>query len=48
MPIARMMPNNDMVLAEKPMANNTAKVPINETGIAQVGIRVERQSARNR
>ena len=47
-PMARISANNEMVLALKPSASRTAKVPISDTGIASVGISVDRQSCRNR
>ena len=36
-----------MVLAEKPKASSTAKVPISDTGTAMIGISVARRLPRN-
>ena len=47
-PIARTRPNIDSVLMEKPNSGNSANVPTSETGTASIGIRVARQSCKNR
>ncbi len=47
-PIASTKPNKVMVLMVYPITNIKAKVPINETGIAIVGIRVARQFCKNK
>src|SRR5262249_61763746 len=36
MPMAKTRPNNDSALIENPIGNMTAKVPIRETGTAQL------------
>ena len=46
-PIASTMASNEIVLAEKPTANSTAKVPITLTGTAIAGMRVARRLPRN-
>ena len=45
-PIASTNPNNDRVFTEKPNNGNTAKVAISETGTANMGMIVARQSCR--
>src|SRR5207248_3109620 len=42
MPIARTSARREMVLAENPSANMTAKVPTSATGTAMIGIKVAR------
>ena len=46
-PMASTSPNSDRVLMEKPSKGKTAKVPINDTGTAMMGMRVARQFCRN-
>ncbi len=46
MPMARISPNKLRLLIERPAASMIAKVPISETGIATVGMRVARGSCR--
>src|SRR5262249_19303434 len=46
MPIASTSANSDTVLAEKPSASMTAKVPISATGTAMMGISVARKLPR--
>ncbi len=46
MPMAKIKPNKLRLLIERPAASMTAKVPINDTGIATVGMRVARRSCR--
>ena len=48
MPMANTMASSEIVLAEKPMASITAKVPISETGTAMAGTIVARKLPRNR
>ena len=48
MPIASTSASSETVLAEKPSASMTAKVPISETGTAMIGISVARSLPRNR
>ena len=45
-PIARTRARSDTVLAEKPIANMTAKVPTRATGTAMIGINVARKFPR--
>ena len=45
-PIASTNPNNERVLTENPNNGKTAKVATSETGTANIGIRVARQSCR--
>ena len=47
-PIASTRPNSDSVLIEKPRSGKTAKVPINETGTAIIGMSVARQFCKKR
>ncbi len=47
MPIARTSASNETVLAEKPSASMTAKVPIRATGTAMMGMIVARRLPRN-
>ena len=46
-PIASTNARSEIVLAEKPIANMTAKVPTNDTGTATIGTRVARSRPRN-
>ena len=46
MPIASTSASSEIVLAEKPSASMTAKVPIRATGTAMIGIRVARRLPR--
>ncbi len=46
MPIASTRASSEMVLAEKPSASMTAKVPISATGTAMMGISVARKLPR--
>ena len=46
MPMAKMSPNRLRLLIDNPAASMTAKVPINDTGIAMDGISVARKSWR--
>ena len=46
MPMASTSASSDTVLAEKPSASITAKVPISATGTAMIGIRVARRLPR--
>ena len=48
MPIASTSASSETVLALKPSASMTAKVPISETGTAMIGISVVRSLPRNR
>ena len=48
MPMASTMASSETVLAEKPSASSTAKVPIRLTGTATVGMMVARRLPRNR
>ncbi len=48
MPMASTSASSETVLAEKPSASMTAKVPISETGTAISGIRVARRLPRKR
>ena len=48
MPIARTRASSETVLALKPIASITAKVPISETGTAMIGISVVLSLPRNR
>ena len=48
MPIASTSASSETVLAEKPSASITAKVPISDTGTAISGMRVARRLPRNR
>ena len=48
MPIASTSASSETVLAEKPSASITAKVPISDTGTAISGISVARTLPRNR
>ena len=48
MPIASTSASSEMVLAEKPSASSTAKVPIRLTGTAISGMSVARRLPRNR
>ncbi len=45
-PMARIMPNKDSVLMEKPSIGKTMNVPINETGTAARGMRAGRHPCR--
>ena len=45
-PMANTSANRVSVLSEKPSARKALKVPIRETGIASIGIRVARQLSR--
>ncbi len=47
-PVARVMPNRVRVLIENPASLTKAKVPTSDTGIVTAGMRVLRQSCRNR
>src|ERR1035438_9165414 len=47
-PIASTSPNNESVLMENPNSGNMANVPTSETGTANSGISVARQSCGNR
>ena len=47
MPIASTRPNNDRTLNEMPAAAITMKLPINDTGMARIGITAARQLCRN-
>ena len=46
MPIASTSASSETVLAEKPSASMTAKVPTSATGTAMIGIRVARRLPR--
>ena len=46
MPIASTSASSEMVLAEKPSASMTAKVPISATGTAMMGMSVARKLPR--
>ena len=48
MPIASTSASSEIVLAEKPSASITAKVPTSATGTAMIGIRVARRLPRKR
>ena len=48
MPMASTSASSETVLAEKPSASITAKVPISDTGTAISGMSVARQLPRNR
>ena len=48
MPMASTSPNNVNRLREKPRGSMTARVPISDTGMVTAGIRVARQSCRNK
>ena len=48
MPMASTSASSETVLAEKPSASSTAKVPISDTGTAMIGMSVARQLPRNR
>ena len=45
--MASTSPNNDSMLSEKPTSHITAKVPINDTGIARIGTSEARQLCKN-
>ncbi len=48
MPMASTRPNSDRLLSEKPNAANRKNVPINDTGMATMGMIAARQVCRNR